>query len=149
LDFEDAQSRDVVQLWPVKATITRVLGRPINENVMKGKGLTKRGRILCYYLKKRENSRMSAVEKISITLPAEMVTAIRSRVDAGSYASTSEVLREAMRLWLRQEDEYEQRMASVRARVKHSLEDPRPSLGSDEARDRLDAYYRRSQMHSE
>jgi len=39
LDFEDAQSRDVVQLWPVEATIKRVLARPIDEFVTKGKGL--------------------------------------------------------------------------------------------------------------
>ena len=48
---------------------------------------------------------MSAIEKLSITLPSEMVMAIKTRVEAGSYASTSEVLREAMRLWLRQEEE--------------------------------------------
>ncbi|WP_349644471.1 ribbon-helix-helix domain-containing protein [Rhizobium calliandrae] len=37
-------------------------------------------------------------EKLSVTLPSEMVAAIKSRVDAGAYASTRKVLRAAMRL---------------------------------------------------
>ena len=57
-------------------------------------------------------------EKLSITLPSEMVAAIKSRVDAGAYASTSEVLRAAMRVWLREEAEYEERIAAIRARVR-------------------------------
>jgi antitoxin ParD1/3/4 len=88
---------------------------------------------------------MSTIEKLSITLPSEMVTAIKARVDAGSYASTSEVLREAMRLWLRQEKEHEERMASIRAQVEQSLNDPRPNLTSTEMRERLDALYARHQ----
>jgi len=86
---------------------------------------------------------MSTIEKLSITLPTEMVTAIKARVEAGSYASTSEVLREAMRLWLQQEEEYEERMASIRARIERSLNDPRPNLTSAEMRERLDALYTR------
>jgi antitoxin ParD1/3/4 len=88
---------------------------------------------------------MSIAEKLSITLPTEMVTAIKARVDAGAYASTSEVLREAMRLWLRQEEEYEERMTAIRTRVEQSLNDPRPNLTSVEMRDRLDALYARHQ----
>lgn len=88
---------------------------------------------------------MSAIEKLSITLPSEMVMAIKTRVEAGSYASTSEVLREAMRLWLRQEEEYEERMAAIRARVEQSLNDPRPNLTSTEMRARLDAFYSKHQ----
>ncbi|WP_426237053.1 ribbon-helix-helix domain-containing protein [Pararhizobium sp. DWP1-1-3] len=81
------------------------------------------------------------VEKLSITLPSEMVDAIKSRVEAGSHASTSEVIREAMRTWLRLEEEHEERIEGLRARVKHSLEDPRPNLTGKQARERLDALY--------
>lgn len=88
---------------------------------------------------------MSTIEKLSITLPSEMVSAIKARVEAGSYASTSEVLREAIRLWLQQEEEHEERMASLRARVERSLNDPRPNLTSAEMRERLDALYARHQ----
>lgn len=81
------------------------------------------------------------VEKLSITLPTEMVDAIKSRVEAGSYASTSEVLREAMRTWLRLEEEHEERMEGLRARVRLSLEDPRPNLSGKQVRERLNALY--------
>lgn len=81
------------------------------------------------------------VEKLSITLPTEMVNAIKSRVEAGSYASTSEVLREAMRTWLRLEEEHEERLSSLRAQVQQSLNDPRPNLSGKQVRERLDALY--------
>lgn len=83
------------------------------------------------------------VEKLSITLPTEMVNAIKSRVDAGAYASTSEVLREAMRTWLRLQEEHEERLSSLRAQVQQSLNDPRPNLSGKQVRQRLDALYAR------
>ena len=43
------------------------------------------------------------MEKLSITLPTEMVNVIKAEVEAGTFASTSEVLREAMRVWMRRE----------------------------------------------
>lgn len=81
------------------------------------------------------------IEKLSITLPTEMVNAIKSRVEAGSYASTSEVLREAVRTWLRLEEEHQERIDGLRARVQRSLEDPQPNLSGRQVRERLDALY--------
>jgi antitoxin ParD1/3/4 len=80
-------------------------------------------------------------EKLSITLPTEMVTLIKTRVEAGDYASTSEVLREAMRVWMRQEEEHRERITAIRTRVKASLEDPRPSLSGDEVKEKLSAFF--------
>lgn len=59
-------------------------------------------------------------EKISITLPPEMLVSIKNKVKSGSYGSTSEVIREAMRLWQKQEAEHEARLASIRDRLDHS-----------------------------
>ncbi|MEA3140219.1 MAG: antitoxin ParD1/3/4 [Gammaproteobacteria bacterium] len=42
---------------------------------------------------------MANVEKISIALPAEMATLVRRAVETGDYASSSEVIREALREW--------------------------------------------------
>ncbi len=42
---------------------------------------------------------MSNVEKISIALPREMISGIKSAVESGEYATTSEVVRDAMRDW--------------------------------------------------
>ncbi len=44
-------------------------------------------------------SAIGKVEKISISLPAEMVQAVNKVVDNGQYAAVSEVVREALRLW--------------------------------------------------
>lgn len=46
---------------------------------------------------------MGKVEKISVSLPAEMVKAVNKAVDSGNYATVSEVVRTALRRW-----EYEQ-----------------------------------------
>jgi antitoxin ParD1/3/4 len=45
-----------------------------------------------------------AAEKLSITLPAEMVRLIREKVSNGTYASNSEVIREALRGWMEKEN---------------------------------------------
>ncbi len=52
---------------------------------------------------------MANVEKVSIALTHEQIGALRSAVDSGEYATTSEVVREAIRDWqakreLRQEE---------------------------------------------
>ncbi len=46
---------------------------------------------------------MQTAEKLSITLPADMVRVIRAKVEGGTYASNSEVIREAMRGWMERE----------------------------------------------
>jgi antitoxin ParD1/3/4 len=42
---------------------------------------------------------MAEIERLSIALPTPMADAVRRAVDAGEYASTSEVIRDALRLW--------------------------------------------------
>ncbi len=42
---------------------------------------------------------MSTIERLTITMPADMAAIIKAAVDAGDYASTSEVVREALREW--------------------------------------------------
>jgi antitoxin ParD1/3/4 len=42
---------------------------------------------------------MAKVKKVSIALPSEMVGAVRAAVVSGEYASTSEVIRDALRDW--------------------------------------------------
>jgi antitoxin ParD1/3/4 len=47
----------------------------------------------------RMGGSMANVEKISIALPADMASLVRSAVETGDYASSSEVIREALREW--------------------------------------------------
>lgn len=42
---------------------------------------------------------MSRVEEISVALPSEMIAGVKAAVDAGQYATTSEVIRDALRDW--------------------------------------------------
>ncbi len=80
---------------------------------------------------------MESAEKLSITVTPAMARMIREKVEDGSYGSASEVIRAALRAFQREEEEYAERMASIRARVKASLEDKRPAVPLDEAIDRL------------
>jgi antitoxin ParD1/3/4 len=52
---------------------------------------------------------MASVEKVSVALTPEQVLELKAAVEAGEYATTSEIVREAVRDWqlkreLRQED---------------------------------------------
>ena len=58
-------------------------------------------------------------EKLSITLPTEMVRIIREKVGNGTYASNSEVIREAMRGWM----EKENRLIALDAAIARGLAD--------------------------
>ena len=42
---------------------------------------------------------MTDIQKVSIALTGEQVTALKSAVETGEYATTSEVIREALREW--------------------------------------------------
>ena len=39
------------------------------------------------------------IERLTITLPADMATVLKAAVASGDYATTSEVVREALRDW--------------------------------------------------
>lgn len=84
---------------------------------------------------------MASAEKISITLPTEMLNTIRDKVETGAYGSTSEVIRAAMRLWQRQEEEYEARLDLIRQRLESSARSGEP-VPVDAAFDRIAEQHR-------
>lgn len=88
--------------------------------------------------------RPEPADKLSITLPRAMVRSIKAKVEAGSYASTSEVIREAVRVWQREEEEHAERLAAIRSRVQRSLADPRPDVPFAEAFDRIASLHART-----
>ena len=65
-------------------------------------------------------------ERITITLPPDMLAAIKKQVNSGSYGSTSEVIREAMRLWQQNEEERQVRLSLIRERLTRSLNSGEP-----------------------
>jgi antitoxin ParD1/3/4 len=77
---------------------------------------------------------LNAAEKISITVTPAMKRVLEERVTSGQFASASELMREAFRTWQRQQDEHEERLVSIRARIQQSIDDPRPSISLEESR---------------
>jgi len=65
-------------------------------------------------------------ERITITLPPDMLAAIKNKVQSGAYGSTSELIREAMRLWQKKEEEHEARLALIRGRLTNSARSGEP-----------------------
>lgn len=82
---------------------------------------------------------MEQVEKISVTVTAAMARDIREKVESGSYASASEVVRAALRVLKKDEEEHAERIASIKARIKASIDDPGPGHTSEEVFGRLRA----------
>jgi antitoxin ParD1/3/4 len=62
---------------------------------------------------------MSSVEKISVSLPRDMIEDIKDAVEHGSYVTTSEVVREAVRDW--QKRRASERDERLRPRSKEDL----------------------------
>lgn len=63
-------------------------------------------------------------EKLSITLPADLARMIRGEVERGAYGSDSEVIRDALRLWLRARQEREHRLTAIRTSLEAAAENP-------------------------
>ena len=59
---------------------------------------------------------MATVEKLSIALTHEMADEVRTAVKSGDYASSSEVIREALRDWRRKRALQDQEIEELRYR---------------------------------
>jgi antitoxin ParD1/3/4 len=65
---------------------------------------------------------MAAIERLTITVPAAMAATVKAAVEGGGYASTSEVIREALRGWMRDQDAERRALDELRAAIKVGLE---------------------------
>lgn len=81
------------------------------------------------------------VEKISIALPPEMAATVRQVVEAGEYASSSEVIRDALRDWTHKRQLREQGVDALRQLWQEAMNDSRPSVASEVVLDRLEQKY--------
>jgi antitoxin ParD1/3/4 len=66
---------------------------------------------------------MAAIERLTITLPADMARLVKGAVDEGDYASTSEVIREALRDWKMKRELHLRQLAALRADIGRGLAD--------------------------
>lgn len=73
---------------------------------------------------------------ILIELPPDLAAKLKARVDSGESTDVIETLREALDALEAQDAA---KLATVRAKVARSLNDPRPSIPADEVFDRVEA----------
>ena len=85
---------------------------------------------------------MATVEKISIALPPEMVAIIRGAVDTGEYASSSEVVRDALRDWTHKRNMRQHGITELRQLWQEAMQDKTPGASADEVLDRLERKYK-------
>jgi antitoxin ParD1/3/4 len=84
---------------------------------------------------------MPAVEKISIALPPEMAANVRKAVETGEYASTSEVVRDALHEWMLKRNLRQQGLDELRSLWRQAQQDKAPGAPVDEILDRLERKY--------
>jgi antitoxin ParD1/3/4 len=66
---------------------------------------------------------LSDIERLTITLPADMADTVRSAVGGGDYASSSEVIREALRDWKMKRALQLHELAALQADIDKGLKD--------------------------
>jgi antitoxin ParD1/3/4 len=84
---------------------------------------------------------MTTAEKISIALPPEMVAIVRNAVATGEYASSSEVIRDALRDWTFKRTLRQQGIAQLRQLWLEALQDKVPGIAADDVLERLERKY--------
>ena len=75
---------------------------------------------------------MATVEKLSIALTPEMADEVHTAVKSGDYASSSEVIREALRDWRRKRTLQDQEIKELRGFWYEGLENGESQYGSME-----------------
>lgn len=66
---------------------------------------------------------MSDIERITITLPTDMAAVVKGAVETGDYASTSEVVRAALRDWKMKRALQLQELAALQTDINKGLAD--------------------------
>lgn len=61
-----------------------------------------------------EKHSVANIERMTIVVPEPMAAKIRAAIAAGEYASTSEVVRDAMRLWSDRREFRQEELAALR-----------------------------------
>ena len=66
---------------------------------------------------------MAEIERMTITLPSDMAAVVKSAVEGGDYASSSEVMREALRDWKMKRALQLQELAALKSEIDRGLMD--------------------------
>jgi len=68
---------------------------------------------------------MGAIERLTITLPADMAGLVKGAVDEGDYATASEVIREALRDWKMKRELRLYHIAELKAEIDRGVRERR------------------------
>ena len=82
-----------------------------------------------------------SIEKISIALPPEMVAQVRQAVETGEYASSSEVVRDALRDWTYKRRLKQKGLEELRQLWLDARKDNTPGVPAEDVLDRLERKY--------
>ena len=74
---------------------------------------------------------MGTIERITVAMPAAMAAALRSAVETGEYATTSEIVREALRDWTRARDSERRGLEALREAIQAGI-DSGPGIPAEE-----------------
>ena len=66
---------------------------------------------------------MAEIERMTITLPSDMAAVVKGAVEGGDYASSSEVVRDALRDWKIKRALQLQELAALKADIDRGLTD--------------------------
>jgi antitoxin ParD1/3/4 len=94
-----------------------------------------------YSYHKLKGTPMATAEKISIALPPEMVHIVRGAVATGEYASSSEVIRDALRDWTYKRNLRQQGVTELRRVWQEAVNDKTPGISPNDVLDRLECKY--------
>ena len=83
---------------------------------------------------------MSKLERITVTMPEEMAAKMRAAVESGEYATTSEIVRDALRDWNDVQERREAKLERLRTMIREGRESE--SLDGETALAALRAKYR-------
>ena len=67
---------------------------------------------------------MGKLERITVTMPEEMAARLRAAVESGEYATTSEIVREALRDWSDEQDRKEAALTKLRLMIAEGEKGP-------------------------
>jgi len=66
---------------------------------------------------------MADIQRMTITLPNDMAAVVKAAVDEGNYASTSEVVREALRDWKLKQEIQTHKLRALKAEIDRGMDD--------------------------
>lgn len=73
---------------------------------------------------------MPNIERVTFTLPTKLAAVVKEAVENGDYASSSEVIREALRDWIAKHDAEQRALAELREMISEGMAgEGRPAAG--------------------